>query len=84
MKRLWLLLAISACADQPIMNEVPRWSGGYGVQVFQEIRRSDDLFDGSSKAPNPDGLWEEKRITHFEGVYTFERWIRLTAKLPWV
>ena len=71
-------------ADQPIMNEVPRWEGGYGVQVFQEWRWSDDLMRGRRDLPNPEDLRYEKRITHFEGVYTWRKWIRVTAKLPWV
>lgn len=79
-----LLLTPSAFADQPIMNEVPRWDGGYGVQVFQEYRWSDDLMRGDRDLPNPDDLKSEKRITHIEGVYTWRKWIRVTAKLPWV
>ena len=80
-----LLIAIGlAHADQPIMNEVPRWDGGWGVQIFQEWRWSDTLMQGSSDLPNPENLRYEKRITHLEGVYTWHKWIRLTAKLPWV
>ena len=85
----WIYFAIVlsgtiTCADQPVMNEVPRWAGGYGGQVFEEFRWSNDLYDGDSKAANPNRLRYEKHITHFEAVYTFESWIRVTAKLPYV
>ena len=66
------------------MNEVPRWDGGYGIQVFQEFRWSDDLMRGSTNLPNPGNLRYEKWITHIEGVYTWRKWIRVTAKLPFV
>ena len=81
-----LLLAFSCIsfADQPVMNEVPRWSNGYGFQVFQEFRWSNDLMSGDTSLPNPENLRYAKRITHLEGVYTWRKWIRMTAKLPWV
>ncbi len=82
-----LLLAIlsrSAAADQPIMDEVPRWQGGYGVQVFIEHRWSDNLMSGSTELDNPSGLYENKQLTHLEAVYTFEPWLRITGKLPYV
>lgn len=66
------------------MNEVPRWAGGYGMQVFQEFRWADDLYDGDSKAPNPKSLRYQKFLTHIEGVYTHRSWIRITAKLPYI
>lgn len=78
------LFATSSLADQPIMSEVPRWDGGYGFQVFQEYRWSDDLMRGGTDLPNPADLESRKRITHLEGVYTWRKWIRVTAKLPWV
>ncbi|NKB23283.1 MAG: hypothetical protein GKR87_02620 [Kiritimatiellae bacterium] len=84
---LLLALQLTACmayADQPIMNEVPRWDGGYGVQVFQEFQWSDDLMRGNAGLPNPENLQYEKRITHLQGVYTFRKEFRVTAKLPWV
>ena len=71
-------------ADQPIMNEVPRWDGGFGIQIFQEFQWSNDLMRGSRDLSNPFNLRYEKLITHFEGVYTWHKWVRITAKLPWV
>ena len=74
----------SLFADQPIMSEVPRWDGGYGFQVFQEFRWSDQLRLGSDKQNNALGLDYTKAITHFEGVYTWHKWIRFTFKIPYV
>ena len=81
---VFTLFLCPARADQPIMNEVPRWNGGYGGQVFQEFRWSDDFMRGSSDLPNPDNLRYEKSITSFEGVYTWHKSIRVTAKIPYV
>ena len=45
LRRIALLLIISSYSllgDQPIMNMMPRWDGGYGVQALAEtIHRSD-------------------------------------------
>ena len=50
---IFLLLCSShVFSDQPVMNEVPRWDNGYGFQVFQEWRWSDDLKDGNRNFAN--------------------------------
>ena len=79
-----LLLALPALAHQPVQDMAPRWSGGWGLQVRHEYRASDDLIDGRSDAPNPLGREERVHTTWLEGVYTFRRELRVTAKLPWV
>lgn len=79
-----MLLAPLALAHQPVQDMAPRWAGGYGFQIRQEYRSSDDLLDGSSDAPNPFGRKERVRTTWLEGVYTFDKSVRITAKLPWV
>ena len=56
-----------AMAEQPIFGEMPRWAGGWGVQTQHEARRDGDQ----------DSQW-----LHVDGVYTWERWIRVTAKVP--
>ena len=71
-----------ARADQPIMNMMPRWNGGWGFQFIEEYRYKSDLLLGDEKV-GP-GLSEEVHILNIEGVYTWERWIRLTAKLPYI
>ncbi len=69
-------------ADQPIMSKMPRWSEGYGFQFVEEYRHKNDLLLGRDKIGN--GLSEDVHILNIEGVYTWERWIRLTAKLPYI
>lgn len=36
----------SVWADQPIMNMMPRWDGGYGFQVLAERLHRSDLKQG--------------------------------------
>jgi len=64
---LWLLLSFAVSqhlkADEPIMNMMPRWSGGWGYQFFYEHRRESDLLLGSSASHS--GFSEEVNIFHF-------------------
>ena len=62
-----MLTSSRSIAEQPIFGEMPRWAGGWGVQTRHEARR-----DGET-----DSQW-----LHVDGVYTWERWIRVTAKVP--
>ena len=71
-----------AQADQPIMNMMPRWSGGWGFQFIEEYRYNPELLLGGNEVGRD--LSEEVHILNIEGVYTWQRWIRLTAKLPYV
>ncbi len=72
--------ATMAWADQPIMNKMPRWDNGWGFQFVEEYRHESALLMGNDEVG--DGLTEDVHITHIEGVYTWDRAIRLTAKLP--
>ena len=71
-----------AQADDPVMNMMPRWSGGWGFQVHYEYINETDLLIGSRKLF--EGLSEEVNIMHLEGVYTWKKEIRIIAKLPYV
>lgn len=77
-----ILLVSTLMADQPIMNMMPRWDGGFGFQLIQEYRTESALLDGDTEIA--DGLSESVHVLHLEGVYTWDRSIRLTAKLPFV
>ena len=59
--------ASPAFAEQPIFGEMPRWAGGWGVQAVHEAHHKNQ---------------ELSQWMHLEGVYTWQRWIRLTAKIP--
>ncbi len=87
--RLWCSLCLLIClpwslaqAEQPIFDEMPRWSGGWGVQILQEYRSERDLLDGTGIIG--DSLQEHVHIMHVQGVYTWHRSIRVTAKLPFI
>ena len=90
--RLWvvlmpmLILGVSetARAHQPVMDMAPRWEDGWGVQVRNEYRSSDKLLSGDDKASNPFDRRRTVNTTWLEGVYTFKRELRLTAKIPWI
>ena len=62
----------------------PRWNEGYGFQVRYELYGSDDLMDGDSEISNPLGLKRFVDTIWLEGVYTFDRSVRATFKLPYV
>ena len=69
-------------ADQPIMNMMPRWDGGYGFQVRAEHVHRSDLKQGKDAVGR--GFTEDLTQLHLESVYTWDRSIRFTAKLPYV
>ena len=73
-------LAVQARAEQPIFDEMPRWTGGWGYQVLQEYRHERGLYDGQTSLGS--SLDRSAHILHVQGVYTWHRSIRLTAKLP--
>jgi len=69
-------------ADQPIFNEMPRWDDGWGIQFVEQYRHESDLMSGG-KTIGP-GLSEDVHLLHVEGVYTWDKSVRVTAKLPLV
>ena len=78
-----LLLASGAVrAEQPIFDEMPRWSGGWGFQLLQDYRH----YERREGEAERDGGLAERRAHrfHLQGVYTWQRWIRVTAKLPYL
>lgn len=83
---LWACLALFQApylsADEPIFNMMPRWSGGWGFQFVEEYRHERDLLLGRDVKYS--GFTEDVNILHMEGVYTWDKSIRLTAKLPYV
>ena len=81
-----VFIAISAGsllhADQPIFGEMPRWDNGWGIQLENEYRTESDLLLGTDRL-GP-GFSEEVNLLHVSGVYTWDKSIRLTFKLPYV
>ena len=67
-------------SDQPIFNEMPRWDNGWGFQFVEEYRHESDLMSGDNIIA--EGFSEDVHILHVEGVYTWDKSIRMTVKLP--
>mgnify|MGYP003957956673 FL=1 len=67
-------------ADQPIFNEMPRWDNVWGFQLIEEYRHDSDLMSGDVVVA--DGFSEDVHLLHIEGVYTWDKSVRITAKLP--
>ncbi|HJO10188.1 MAG TPA: transporter, partial [Verrucomicrobiota bacterium] len=61
---------------------MPRWDKGWGLQLIDEYRHEDDLLLGKRTAYS--GFTEDVHLLHFQGVYTWDRSVRLTYKLPYV
>ena len=85
-RRTILILLLASlnqlAADQPIMNMMPRWDGGYGFQVLAESIHRSDLKQGDDVVAS--GYSEDVSILHLQGVYTWDRSVRLTFKLPYI
>jgi len=81
---LLILSTYGSRADQPVMDMAPRWEKGYGFQIRQEFYGSDKLLDGNDEIDNPLGLERYVSKLWLEGVYTFNRSVRATFKLPFV
>jgi hypothetical protein len=79
-----LLLPLNAYAHQPVMDMAPRWVDGYGFQVRHENYGSSELISKDSKVNNISNQEISINKTWFEGVYTFDKSIRATFKLPYI
>lgn len=80
---LWsAAVSTSSYADQPIFNEMPRWDNGWGIQFVEQYRHDSDLMSGGQVIG--EGLAEDVHTLHVEGVYTWDKSVRITAKLPLV
>ena len=87
LKRYILILFFSAGvlkAHQPVMDMAPRWAGGSGLQIRHIWFGSDELLAYEDQVSNSLGLSHDVNQTWFEGVYTFDRSFRVTAKLPYL
>lgn len=71
-------------AHQPVMDMAPRWADGFGFQIRQVYFGSDELRFKGSEADNPLGIERYVDATWLEGVYTFDRSIRTTIKIPYL
>jgi hypothetical protein len=79
-----LIAAGPASAHQPVMDMAPRWADGYGFQLRQVHFGSDELVRDKDDIDNPLGIERFVDTTWLEGVYTFDRSLRATIKVPYV
>ncbi len=79
-----LIAVVPAHAHQPVMDMAPRWDDGYGFQLRHERYGSDELMQGRDRIENGSGIERFVDTTWLEGVYTFDRSIRVTVKIPHV
>lgn len=61
---------------------MPRWDGGYGFQLISEHVHRKDLKQGDRIIGL--GLTEDIDKLHLEAVYTWDRSIRMTIKIPYI
>ena len=69
MRLIFVLLFFTALisqADQPIMNMMPRWDGGYGYQVLYEYIDRENLLEGDKVIGK--GWGETIQQLHIQGV----------------
>ena len=69
-----------AKAGSPVFEEMPRWDDGWGFQVVQYYRHRKGLIVGGDTT-DPE-LREDAGIMHLDGVYTWDRSIRITGEIP--
>ncbi len=79
-----LIVALPASAHQPVMDMAPRWADGFGFQLRHEHYGSDERKRGSDSIDNPLGIGRFVDTTWIEGVYTFDRSLRATIKVPYI
>ncbi len=79
-----LMFASIAVAHQPVMDMAPRWSDGFGLQLRHQRFGSDTLLLSDNEIDNPLGLERYVDTTWLEGVYTFDRSVRATIKIPFI
>ena len=60
------LFSFQSRADEPIMNMMPRWSGGWGYEFHYEYRTEDDLLIGSEALHK--GFQEEVEVFHMDWI----------------
>jgi hypothetical protein len=78
----FLIFISEVGAHQPVMDMAPRWEDGYGFQVRYENSGSKELLNGDSKVANSNNDKLSINNIWLEGVYTFDKSIRVTFKLP--
>ena len=77
---LVFIVCLQSKADEPIMNMMPRWSGGWGYEFHYEYRTENDLLMGS-EALHKGFSGGSRGFPYGLGLH-LEKEVRITAKLP--
>ena len=75
------VLVATAQAEQPVFDEMPRWTGGWGYQVLQEYRYENGLYDGNQSLGS--GLDRSAHILHVQGYTLGIEAFVLLRSFPW-
>ena len=68
----------------PVMESVPRWDEGIGLQTYYESYGSDKLLRGNNTIANPLGLEERRQELWLEGIYYPVKERGVFFKLPYI
>ena len=68
---LVFIVCLQSKADEPIMNMMPRWSGGWGYEFHYEYRTENDLLMGSEALYRD--FREEVEVFHMDWSYLEKR-----------
>ena len=62
---------------QSLNYAMPHWDNGWDFQLIKEYHHDSDLVSGDVVVA--DGLSEDAHLLHIEGVYTWDKTVRITA-----
>lgn len=79
-----LLPTITLAGELPVMDSIPRWDEGFGVEVYHERYGSDKLMRGSHEIANPLGLKQGTEETWLQAIYYPVKEYGLYTKLPYI
>ncbi len=70
-------------ANLPVMNTLPRWNQGYGLQINYEYQRESQIYEKDNSLRSRGKLFGESQILEIQGVISFEKEYRLFFGIPW-
>ena len=70
-------------ANLPVMNTLPRWNQGYGLQLNYEYETRGQVYEKGNSLINRDELFEEIHTLNLQGVVAFTKEYRLFFEIPW-
>ncbi len=87
-KCLYLLIMCLGAVDGitaglPVMNTLPRWNHGYGLQVNYEHKKRNQLYQKNNLLVNHSKFLEDVHELSLQGVFSFTKEYRLFFEIPW-